>query len=653
MDTLFIDFETYYDTQYSLTRLTTPQYIKDPRFKVHCCSVAMNNEPAHLLKGFDAVADYFNTLDWSNVRVVAHNLRFDGAILGWVFGHYAGQYIDSMSLARYFIPGAASLKAVARKLGLNEKKDGLAQTKGVRDIPEEMWPSFEAYANNDVELSRDIYNTLIPHFPEREVVLLDITMRMFIQPKIMIDDALLSEYIDTLQSDLEAKKDEVFAEVQLWARELNWDITVEDKLFTSNPRFIELLRYLGVDIPYKYRPATPTEVKKGVAAAGDMVRVPALAKGDEAFIDLMSRYHDTPYQAVFDMRMALKSRIEETRATRFRDIASVMGGYLPTPLNYFGAKTGRWSGADKVNLQNLSARGNTKVLRQSLIAPKGYVYIVSDLAQIEPRVLATLAGATELVETFRAGRDFYSALYGRTFGVDYDELYNGYKAGEKKYIDMRNVGKGMGLGLGYGMGAPKFVAFAKAAAKRTFSLEESKQVVRRYRDANPEITQFWGNCDRVLFSMALGSAMEAQHFNGVWAVNNPMPAVVLPSGNYLKYPNLRGTFKDRSSPVPDGYEFGVEGIYSNIYGGLMVENIVQALSRDILGDMIVRLAGLLEPDEGFANLVHDEVVLLVREERADDIAPKVVEQMRIAPDWFPDVPLNCSMNIARNYAEAK
>jgi DNA polymerase len=653
MDTLFIDFETYYDTQYSLSKMTTPQYIKDDRFKVHCCSVALNDEPAHLLRGHEACQTFFDAIDWKNTRVVAHNLRFDGAISGWVFKHYAARYTDTLGMARYFIPGAVSLKMVAKKLGLKDKLDGLEQTKGVRDIPDEMWESFEAYANNDVELSREIYNILMPHFPEREEILLDITMRMFIQPKIMVDKDLLTQYISTLQDELAGLTRDTLNEVSSWASEMGWDIVVDEKLFTSNKRFIELLNLLEVEVPYKYRAATATEVKKGLARPGQQVKVPALAKGDAMFVDLMSRYEGSAYQQVFDLRMALKSRIEETRATRFNAISDVMDGWLPTPLNYFGAKTGRWSGADKVNLQNLSSRGNTKVLRQSLIAPPGYVYVVSDLAQIEPRVLATLAGATDLVEAFRSGKDFYSALYGRTFGVDYDELYEGYKRGEKKYVDMRNVGKGMGLGLGYGMGAPKFIAFAKTTAGRTFSEMESKQVVRRYRDGNPEIVNFWGNCDRMLFPMAGGKTMEATHFNGVWAVNDPMPAIILPSGNYLKYPNLRGVYSSRTSPTPDGYEFGIDGTYSGIYGGLMVENIVQALSRDILGDMIVRLAGLMEPDEGFANLVHDEVVILVREERAEYIGEKVVEQMRIAPDWFPDVPLNCSMNIARNYAEAK
>jgi len=654
---LFLDYETYYDAQYSLGKMTTPQYIKDERFKIHCCSFAegLDGEP-FVLRGQQAIADYMATIDWANTTLVAHNTQFDGAITNWILGHRPARYVDTMAMFKYFFPGRASLAQAAKTLGLRSKGTALESTKGLWEIPDDIWPAFEEYAIDDVAISRDMYRMFIDHIPDREMVLIHVTMKMFIEPKIVIDRDLLAVYIGKLQEDLAGLREEAYQFVSEMADTYLWDgVAIDDKLFTSNKRFVDLLERLDIDVPYKYRPATEHEIKTRKQKAGDMVKTPALAKGDEQFLDLVDRYRHMPEGVVFEMRLALKSRIEETRATRFRDISAVMDGKLPVPLRYFGAKTGRWSGADKVNLQNLSARGNTKVLRESLQAPKGYKLVVADLKQIEPRVLATLAGAETLVEGFRSGKDFYSTLYGTTFSVDADELFAGYEAGEKWAIDMRNVGKGMGLGLGYGMGFNKFQGFAKVMAKREFTLEESKAIVGQYRRGNPEITRFWQNCDQVLFPMSSPAPMEPEHFNGVTAVNQPFPIIKMPSGNFLKYPNLRALFESNSDTAPDGYEFGINGSYSKIYGGLMVENIVQALSRDILGDMIYKLesAGLMNDDEGIVNLVHDEIVLCVREDRAEMVGNHLKKIMSTPPTWFQQVPLGCSLDIADNYAEAK
>lgn len=644
MQELFLDFESYYDGHCSLRKLTTPEYIKHPDFFVHLCTVAVDDGEVFELVGHQACADYFATVDWSTTRLIAHNAKFDAAVLAWVYGHTPAEYMDTMGLAKYFLPGRGALKHVAKALGLSDKGDALAKTQGLREIPEEIMAEFIEYGIQDTHLCREIYRRMSPHLPDRERYLIHITIRMFVEPRFVVNQPLLRSYAGELARLSEEQYERVRDMIQGWSDDFGWDLEVTPKTFTSNPQMVRLLELLDIPVPYKYRNATATEIAKGKARAGSQVKVPALAKGDEEFQVLMEKYTGTKLYDVFETRLMLKSRIEQTRTERFLRIAEIMGGVIPVPLNYCGAKTNRWSGADKVNMQNLSSRGKPTTLRESLQAPPGYKLVVADLSQIEPRVLATLAGEEDLVRAFRNGEDIYKLAAAKTFNTTVDKI-------EKS---QRQVGKAQVLGLGYGMWANGFRIFAKTIAGLDFTEQEAKNVVLAYREAFPKIVQFWENCEKALHLMASKKPGLQFKTNQVSFITTPFPSAVLPSGNYLKYPNLRAIFNSPFEETKvDGFEYGMGGTYSKVYGALVVENIVQSLSRDILGDMIVRLGQLMKPDEQFVNLVHDEVVMVIREDRAQWFAEETQRVMRTNPIWFPDVPLDCTVDIGDNYAEAK
>lgn len=729
MNILWIDFETYYDNDYSLRKLTYPAYIKDERFMSRGASVALDNEPIRWLDDKDLPA-FFDTLDWSNLAVCAHNTMFDGSILAWHYGRVPSYWMDTMSMANYvFDVPNVSLANLAKMLNLQNKGDALDATKGKRELTEEEAEALADYALGDLIICRDAYHKMKDFMPKAEHDLIDLTLRMYIEPKIILDTPLLERYLVELiegnAKRLDEWTDTVLGDLSQPDREI-----FEDKkqtMFTSAKEFRNLLMALNQDVPQKFTRATEFQAKASLARIskaseeaerlraliseeekrikelyeerpkasakrvdeilglisraekrigdreekmvvadsiakqrpvkkGALVSVPALAKTDEAFIELADS-PDAGVAAAVAARLQLMSTINETRSKRLLDMAKDMHGLVPVPLKYCGARTNRWSGTQKINMQNLPARGRDRTLRNALTAPNGYKIIAADLAQIEPRVLAWLAGEQFLLDTFAEGKDFYTALYTRTFGGDYDEMYAGYKAEDFEWTQKRNVGKACGLGLGFGMGAKSFQRFAKVAAKQVMTEAEAEEVVSAYRASVPNITQFWKNAGDMIPAMASNPTLNAL----VNKCRYRRGAVILPSGRFLRYDDLRSeevVILDDDGEIVGRrkqWMYGAANNRSYIYDGKAVENLVQAFARDVVADMALSVDKLLDKrhNEGVVLLVHDEIVMIVREDKAEDVAAEVKTIMSTTPSYAPGLPLNCSIKIADNYGEAK
>lgn len=715
MQQLFIDFETYYDDAYSLRSMTYVEYLKDERFACRGASVILNNEEPKWIEAQD-LPEYFKQIDWDDTEVIAHNTMFDGTVLAWYYGVTPARWGDTASMANYvFDVPSVSLANVAKLLDLRSKGDALEATKGKENLTAEEAAALADYALDDIIICRDAYVKMEPFMPQTELDLIDMTMRMYLEPKLVLDTPLLTDYLTELAETNEERLLDWSETVAacLPAEYVEWFRDNGRTVFTSNKLFRELLEALGVDIPLKQKRATEHQAKQSVnrinkakaeierlermieedkprlllddpekrapaekrtasrltkleearrVAAekplkkGAVVYVPALAKNDEAFIE-MADTDDEGLSAAASARLQLMSTINESRGKRLVDMAQRMGGKVPVPLKYCGARTNRWSGTQKINMQNLPARGRDRTLRNALTAPPGYKIIAADLAQIEPRVLAWLAGEQFLLDSFASGRDFYTALYVKTFGGDYDEMYMGYKAEDFEWTTKRNVGKAMGLGLGFSMGAKAFRSFAKTAAKQNLTEEEAERIVKAYRDGVPNIVAFWDNCGAMLPAMGsnpmLNSLINRCRFR--------KGAVILPSGRFLRYDDLRseevvilddeGEIKERRRQ----WMYGTTGYRSYIYSGKMVENLVQAFARDVVADMAIKVQSILDKrdNEGVVLLVHDEVVLVVHESRAESVAEQVKSIMSTTPEYAPGLPLNCSIKIADNYGEAK
>lgn len=386
MKILTVDFETYYDQAFSLSKVTTEEYIRDPRFETIGVAVQDGDkQPVWFSGSHEDLYQFLKSFDWENSVALAHNAVFDGAILSWIYGISPRGWVDTLSMARalHGTEVGGSLKVLTRHYGLGEKGTEVENALGLRrqDFSEQQLGRYGEYCKNDVAITYELFKAMATDFPPTELRLIDLTIRMFTEPLLQLDTVLLESYLRQVRQ----KKEEILGKFD------------KDTLM-SNPQFADLLRSLGVEPPMKVSPTTGKSTY-------------AFSKTDEGF-KLLLEHENTHVQAAVAARLGTKSTIEETRTERFIGIAG--RGALPVPLRYYAAHTGRWGGDDKLNLQNIP---RASPLKHAIVAPDGYMMIDSDSSQIEARTLAWLAGQNDLVQAFEDGEDVYkimaSAIYGK------------------------------------------------------------------------------------------------------------------------------------------------------------------------------------------------------------------------------------------------
>jgi DNA polymerase I-like protein with 3'-5' exonuclease and polymerase domains len=413
VDIITLDFETYYAQDYTLSKGTTEEYIRSPRFEVIGVAVKVNDGPTEWFSGtHEETRAFLSRYDWANSFALAHNTMFDGAIMSWRFGIKPKVWLDTLCMARalHGVEVGGSLKAVAERYGVGEKGTEVVNAKNKRlaDFTREELSRYASYCVNDVDLTRDVFKIMVEKFPKQELKLIDLTLRMFIDPVLDLDTGLLETHLDKIKD----WKDEL----------LDKSGTTKEDLM-SNPKFAELLKGLDVDPPMKISPTTGKETY-------------AFAKTDEGF-KALAEDEDVRVQALVAARLGNKSTLEETRTQRFIDISK--RGLLPVPIRYYAAHTGRWGGDDKINLQNLPSRGpNAKALKRAIIAPEGHMIVEADSAQIEARVLAWLAEQGDLVTAFANKEDVYKKMASKIYGVQEEEVTK----------DQRSLVRLQSLGLG-------------------------------------------------------------------------------------------------------------------------------------------------------------------------------------------------------------
>ena len=601
MNLITIDFETYYDKDISLRKMTTEEYIRDPLFEVIGVCVKVNNGATEWASGtHEQIKEYLHTFKWSEAMVLAHNTMFDGAILNWHFGVSPRVYTDTLCIGRavHGVEHSVSLKALAERYDLGVKGDEVLNTLGKRreQFTDEELERFGDYCVNDVELTYKLFMKMAKGFPKKELKLIDTTLRMFVEPVLRLDLQLLEEHLTVTRQRKEHLLSQAGAE--------------RDDLM-SNPKFAELLKGLGVEPPTKISPTTGKETL-------------ALAKSDEGFKALES-HPDERVQQLVAARLGNKSTLEETRTQRFIDIYN--RGLLPVPVRYYAAHTGRWGGDDKINLQNLPSRGvNGKKLKQSILAPEGCTLIDADSAQIEARVLAWLAGQDDLTQAFRDGEDVYKKMASRIYGVKEEDVTK----------DQRFVGKTTILGAGYGMGAQKFQNHLQTFGF-DMKLSEARRVIKIYREANYKINELWRDAQRYLQSAtAFGLKDVLKIEDGT---------IILPSGLKLRYEDLQFDQTDR------GFEFHykVRRGRNRIYGGKVIENVCQAIARCIIGEQMLKIA----QKHRVVLTVHDSVVCCVKDEDVVEAQEYIEECMRWTPDWAKGLPINCESGTGKSYGDCE
>lgn len=596
-----VDFETFYDREYSLTKLTTEAYIRDPRFQVIGVGVKVGEKPAVWYPGEQA-DEVLGSMDFSRELVLAHHCAFDGAILAWRYGIRPLFLLDTLSMARpvHGLTVGGSLKALAQFYGIGEKGTEVVAAMGKRleDFTPEELAAYGRYCVNDVELTHQLFQILKRGFPKSELRVIDMMLRMFTEPVLQLDRTTLEAHLTNVRQ----RKEDLMAKVTMGREEL-----------MSNPKFAELLRAMGVEPPLKVSVRTGKETY-------------AFAKTDQGMVALLE--HEKPeVQAVVAARLGVKSTLEETRTEAFIGIAE--RGPLPIMLNYYGGHTGRASGGDKVNLQNLPRGG---ALRKAICAPEGTVLCVGDSAQIEARVVAWLASQTDLVEAFAQKRDVYS---------EFGTVIYGYEVTKAEKPTERHVAKTAVLGLGFGMGAKKFQATLKAGIGGPpveVDDYDAERIVSLYRKTYAMIPAMWREASQMVEAIHCKATATLGPEGLVRADGD---GVYLPNGMMLRYPGLERT--------DDGYAYRNRRETVKLFGGKLVENIVQALARIVVFDQMLQIHRRYK----VVLTVHDEIVCLAPAGEAEEAVAFMRQTMSRAPAWAVGLPVSCDVGVAERYGNAK
>jgi DNA polymerase len=599
-----IDFETYYSQTYSLTKLTTEEYIRGAEFEVIGVAVQeKDGEPQWFSGTKESTKKWLEQFNFQDNLLCAHNAMFDMAILSFVFNIRPKAIADTLSMARaiYGTEVGGSLKALAEYHAIGVKGTEVLQALGKHRIdftPEEL-ANYGEYCKNDTALTMQLLQILGENYPLVEFRLIDLTIRMFTEPSLVLDKPLLEVHLKEVQ-----EKKEVF--LQQFAR--------EDLM--SNDMFSELLIERGVEPPTKISPATGKKTW-------------AFAKTDEGFKALLEHENEN-VQLLAAARLGVKSTLEETRTQRFIGISD--RGLLPIPLRYYAAHTGRWGGDDKVNLQNLPRQSP---LKSAIRAPIGYKIIDSDSSQIEARTLAWLAEQNDLVDAFERGEDVYKIMA--------SSIYNKAEAEISK--DERFVGKTTILGCGYGMGSKKFQIQLK-----TFNVEiedgEANRIIQVYRETYDWIPSLWRKAGLALDAIINNQTMSLGRA-GVLTVEGTK-GIRLPNGLYMKYPNLRKIINEegKTEYVYDTRK-GKATIPNRIYGGKVIENVCQALARIIIGEQMLKVAKKYK----VVMTVHDAIACVVPNSEAQTAQEYVELCMKMRPKWALDLPLSCESGVGSSYGE--
>lgn len=606
-DIITVDFESYYDDEIGFRKMTTEEYVRHPEFEVIGLSVKINNGPTEWASGtMSQLYGYLQTFDWANSFVLAHNTKFDGAILGWLFDIKPKGWLDTLSIARalHGTNAGGSLKALADRYGIGEKGTEVVNAKGKHrlDFTDDELSAYGDYCINDTELCYKLFQIMGKGFPQKELKLIDITLRMFIEPTLVLDKPLLEGHLEQVINE---------KEVLLLASGME-----DRKTLMSNAKFAEALRELGVEPPMKESPTTGKQTY-------------AFAKTDHEFTALQD-HPKMSVQVLVGARLGVKSTLEETRTKRFISISA--RGLMPVPIRYYAAHTGRWGGDDKINLQNLPSRGaNGKVLKRSIMAPEGFYIYDCDSSQIEARVLAWLAGQDDLTKAFANGEDVYIDMAAAIYGV-------GAKDVTKK---QRFVGKTTILGCGYGMGALRFQDQLQGFGVEV-ELSEAKRIVQIYRKKNDKIVELWRQASDALIAMYQGKSATVGKA-GVLEVVPEENAVRLPSGLLIRYEDLRCEQGERGPQ----FDYKSRATRTRIYGGKCIENWVQGIARCIIGEQMILINQQYKP----VMTVHDSVGTLIP--KADiHVGKKFVDEcMRTVPSWAEGLPVDCEGFAAATYGD--
>lgn len=588
------DYESYYDKEYSLSKMPTHQYVRDERFKCLGCGFQFPGEAPFYARDAAEVEKVLKRIDdigWDRVALVAHNAQFDGTVLYERFGgRKPGFWLDTQLMARYLVAQGrfppeqtVSLAALAPLVGMT-KGDTWAAVHGTEAERAD-------YGLDDIRIMMALLKVFLGKgIPPDELEYMDMKIRAATEPVLCLDIPTLEETATVTPQD-----------------------EMLHKLLRKDANMVELLERLGVEVEYK---TTPKGKRKPALAKTDTF-MQELVAGDLGLVsELASR------------RLEANSSITHTRA---RTMLAV-GEPLPMPYLYYGAHTGRDSGKDNLNVQNFPNKGP---LRGCLRAPPGYKLVVGDSGQIEARGVGWLAGDERLLEVFREadrandpGKDAY-----RVFGGKY--MYR--KSPEELDDDERKIAKAGLLGLGFGQG---WRGLKIGSRRRGLIISDDMSILAQdsYRGGFDRVPPWWRRLMRWVLQDGYVELPDGRRIyypdvgEEVWDEEEGVVEKVFYRHQIF-------------SKGPRGRRQRVK-----LWHGIVAENKTQAAMRSVV---FWQSAQMRKDGIRVIGMSHDEVIAIARIDEATDCAASMLQWLKTPPPWAEGLPLTGSVNIGDTYAECK
>jgi hypothetical protein len=590
--------------------MTAEEYIRDPRFETLCLGVFVSNKYSFVLRGRVSIREWVTNQLWADMVVICHHAQFDCFILNHIFGIKPRGIICTMSMSRA-VNGPlqkASLEALSTKYNLGEKTTPYNKFIGKhwKDMDRNLQNELCDGCLNDCRLTMQLYEILKKDFPKEEYGIVDMTVRMFTEPKFIGD----VELFEREASEERKRKDLLLS-----------DLDITEAHLQSSATMVRLLGEAGETVEMKLGPPR----KNGIR-----VPIPALAASDMYMQELSAR--DDAAGEIARARLSVKSTIKETRAARLAGMAR--RGSMPVYLGYFRAVTGRWGGGDLSNMTNLPKKST---LRSGLTAPLGHKIVKVDFSQIEYRILCALSGQLDKLEALDEGRDIYCEFGTKLFG---------YEVTKNQKIE-RDFSKKIVLGCGYGQGKDK-CAFTARGAGYNFHREITDKAIELYRFDHYKVVEFWEHCDKRLKLMETSNYYkDTRHTHFILPVVIEDSTLIMPNGTEHKFDLVwsnaelkmwRRTNKGdgQQGISSDGAQTLLTKGYTRYWGGALTEFLCQALARIRLSDLMLSL----KREHGInpCLLVHDEYVTIVPDNRAEEARDIIVEHACRPSPWWSDGP---------------
>ena len=650
-----LDFETYWDDAYSLSKMSTVEYINDPRFEVQVCSVYIPFMRKSILKlSGEYVTVMFKALkalqrNGKRIRLIGHNLAFDGMICKLVYDVEPDTYFDTSTmcwftcgntlknakletLAAHFDlrPPASMIHKVCGLLGLPYNADerklsaALRATKGLRleEMPKNLLAALAEYCASDVWLTWELYQ-ILNVAPPMLLAVQDQRLQALIRLPLEIDVALLEELRAQYSED---REDAVMAFGASYYDTYGVNLDVL-KTIRSKPKFKALLLNLGV--PEDAIPMKPNKKGDGMTEA--------FAKNDMALDILVEAYPDLHLLSeAVELRLNYNSSMVESKFNSFINAGRIgKWGFHVKPLsapNTIRHAGGSATGSSPQNLKRASKPSYnadgvpTKTLaklglRDAIMSPPGRELVVADLSGIELRTAMWLAQDDPAIAALSdPSRDLYTED-GRVY-FDRPDMTKADK-------ELRDAAKVVDLSCQYLVGWRKILHQARVMGV-PMTIEMAQAAHKKYRVMHPAVVRLWN----LLVRWLQDSTSRRPFEEALYPVVLRNKEILMPSGFVLRYPDLRYDPSTRRYT----YWSANRRCRINVHAGMIVENISQHLAGHVFNGHQLKVAERLAPLGGiFVGDVHDEMLFTVPD-GAGELALKIMlETMSEPTPWWPEL----------------